>query len=298
MALKDVHDKLDEIPEQYQDLYTEKNGKFELTGIQGVKTQADVDRSQESLRKATNDKTTLREKLVIFGDGTVGADSPIEDWKKLHDETATKLDRIPELEAASKGKLDEAQIEEIVNRRVEGTIKSKLAPVERKLKDVTKERDVALEENTKFQAADKTRTIHDSLRKALMASKVLPDAQEDALLLGDRVFEIREDDGAVVTRDNIGITPGLDPTAWLTEIQEKRRHWWPESVGGGSKDSIAGRGGPGGANPWNGEEGRWNMTKQGAFVRQHGKERADAMAKAAGTTVGGPRPKPKTAATA
>ena len=282
MALKDVHDNLDDIPAEFQSLYTEKGGKYELTGIVGIKTSADVERVQLSLNKERADHKDTKSKLATWADMD-------------HAEVLKTLDRIPELEAASKGKLDEAQIEEIVTRRVDGTIKSKLAPVERKLKDVIKERDTALEENTGFRSADKTRRVHDKVRTALTASKVLPDAHEDALLLADHVFEIRDDDGAIVTKSNItNLSPGLDPAGWLTEIQEKRGHWWPASVGGGSRGSTAGVGGPGGANPWSAEN--WNMTKQGAFLREHGTERAGAMAKAAGTVVGGQKPTPKKAA--
>ncbi len=281
MVLKDTHDKLDEIPEQFQELYTEKNGKYELTGIQGVKTQGDVDRVQESLRKSTNDQKELKVKLKVWD----GMD---------HADVMTKLDRIPELEAASKGKLDEAAIEEIVNRRVEGTLRSKLAAPERKVKEQAVKITELTEENTKFRAADKTRAIHDKVRKALVASKVLPDAHEDALLRADRVFERREDDGAIVTRDAVGVTPGLDPAGWLDEIQERCRHWWPESVGGGSRGSVAGVGGPGGKNPWLADN--WNITDQGRVLREHGSERAEAMAKAAGSSVGATRPAPKRAA--
>ena len=45
MALQATHDKLDDIPEAYRDLYTERDGKYELTGIAGIKTAADVELS-------------------------------------------------------------------------------------------------------------------------------------------------------------------------------------------------------------------------------------------------------------
>lgn len=283
MVLKDTHDKLDEIPEQFQELYTDKGGKFELTGIQGVKTQGDVDRVTESLRRQTDLHKETKAKLAVWADLD-------------HDEITAKLDRLPELEAAAKGKLDEAEIEAIVTRRVDGTLKSKLAPGERKNKELEKANAELTEANAKFVAADRTRKVHDVVREALVASKVLPDAHEDALLLADRVFEIREDDGKVTTRDNIGITPGLDAAGWLTEIQDRRRHWWPDSVGGGSRGSGPGVGGPGGKNPWSFEN--WNMTDQGRYIREHGSERSEVLAKAAGTTVGGRKPLQKRPASA
>ncbi len=38
MALQAVHDKIEDIPKQYRDLYTEKSGEYELTRIVGVNT--------------------------------------------------------------------------------------------------------------------------------------------------------------------------------------------------------------------------------------------------------------------
>lgn len=280
MALKDTHEKLEDIPEQFQELYIEKNGKWELTGIQGVKTQGDVDRINTSLTKERSDHKETKAKLAIWGDLD-------------HGEVTSKLDSLPELEAAAKGKLDDAQIEEAVVRRVDGTIKSRLAGPERKIKELEKINGKLTEENTKFVAENRTRTIHDHVRTAMVGSKMILEAHEDALLLADRVFEISEE-GKVVTRDSVGVTPGLDAAGWLTEMQDKRRHWWPESVGGGSKGSGAGVVGVGGKNPWSFEN--WNMTEQGRLYKAHGQERCEQLARAAGTTFGGKQPLQKKAA--
>ena len=277
MGLKTVYDSLEDIPEAYQDLFTEKGGKFELTGVDGIKTSADTERLQMSLGKEREAHKATKAKLQV--------------WGELNPEDVhTKLDRLPELEALAKGKLDDTQIEEIVTRRVEGTLRSKLSPLERQLKQLEKEREELAQQNQQFAQADRTRRIHDNVRKALVESKVVNTAQEDALLLADRVFEIREDDGAIVTRDSVGVTPGLDPAAWLSEIQDRRPHWWPDSVGGGAQGSIGG-GGRGVKNPWSAEY--WNLTRQGQFLREHGDDRAAAMAKAAGTTLGGGKPAAK-----
>lgn len=275
MALKDIHDKVDEIPEEFRSLYTEKGGKWELTGISGVKTSADVARLQEGLTKERNEHKATKDKLAAWGD-------------LKPEEVTAKLDLIPELEAAAKGKLDDAKVEEIVARRVEGTIKSKLAPVERENARLKAEAAEAKALAELLQGEKKQRKVHDSVRAALVASKAIPEAHEDALLLADRVFEVAED-GRTVTRDNVGVTPGLEPSAWIAEMQEKRPHWWPGSSGGGAGGS--GRGGGGGAgagNPWS--AAGWNMTAQGAYLRTNGRAAAEQMAKAAGTTIGGPRP--------
>jgi hypothetical protein len=61
-------------------------------------------------------------------------------------------------------------------------------------------------------------------------------------------------------------------------------------VGGGSGGSQNNFG-TGGTNPWSLDG--WNMTKQGQYVRENGVEKAEQMAKSAGTTLGGPKPMPK-----
>lgn len=280
MSLQAIHDNIDDIPEVYRDLYTEKAGKFELTGISGVKTQADFDRVYSSLTKEKNDHAAAKQAL--------------EPWSALGDleELQTKLDRIPELEAAAEGKLDDAAIDEIVNRRLEGTLKSREAPLQRQISQLTKDNTTLAEENAAFKAADVKRSIHDSVRKELTDQKVIPEAHEDALFLAERVFEVREDDGAIVTRDGVGVTPGVEAGVWLQDMQEKRPHWWPASQGGGAQGGgRAGAGMQGASNPWSSEG--WNVTKQMEVARTKGRDYASQMAVAAGTTLTGGRPKNK-----
>lgn len=278
--LKTIYDAKDDIPEAVEDfrgLFTEKGGKFELTGISGIATPANVSRLEASLKKEREEHKGTKDKLGVWGE-------------LVHEDVTKSLDRIPELEAAADGKLDDSKIEELANKRAEGVLKTKLSPLERDIKRLTKERDDLLEENTGFKAGNTRRTIHDSTRKALVAAKVIPEAHDDALMLAERIMEITEE-GAVVTRDNVGVPPGLDPGSWLTEIQDKRPHWWPGSVGAGARGSGGGGGGFTGKNPWLHES--WNMTEQGKYLKEHGTEKAGRLAAAAGTTVGGTKPGPK-----
>ncbi len=272
MALKDTYDSLDDIDEPFRELYSERDGKFELTGITGIKTTADVTRVQASLTKERSDHKATKVKLGLWGELD-------------HADVMTKLDSISELEAAANGKLDQAQIDEIVERRM----KTKMAPHDRELSLARETIETQGGEITGFKSANSNRKITDALRKVLTKAQVLPGAMEDAMLYVG-VFEIREDDGAVVTRENAGVTPGLDPGSWYAEIQDSKRHWLGESKGGGSRGSRGG-GGVGGANPFADET--WNFTKQSLYVKEHGMEKAELRAKAAGTTVGGPRPKSK-----
>lgn len=87
MALKAILDSIDDLPEDVKKEYVEKNGKFELQ-VEGMKTQADVERLQGALTKERNDHKAVRDRLGLLGD------------RKIEDVLAT-LDRVPELEAAA-----------------------------------------------------------------------------------------------------------------------------------------------------------------------------------------------------
>lgn len=257
--------------------------------------------------KEMTDPTSKKTVFVLDIDGTI---DPLPGVKALKDESArrrientnlkgqmdkfkvlgdkdpaeilTLLDRIPELEAAAEGKLDEAKI----NGIVEGRLKSKLGPLERErdqLRTQLGEKDKVIEGYT---AKERARLIGGALSKAARELKAVDSALEDIELYGDRIFEVTEE-GNVVTKDGVGVTPGLSAKDWLTDMQSKRPHWWGPSTGGGAG---GGRGGPaGGVNPWKAET--WNVTEQGNIVRTD-RARADKLAAAAGTKVGGLKPKP------
>lgn len=265
--LKYKYDDVNDIPEDYRSLYSVSNGVFILTGVSGVKTQDDIDRLQESLRKEREDHKHTKEHLRSYN--VIGDPNEIQQ----------KLDRIQELEAASADKLDENKLNEIV----EGRIKSRTAPLERDLMKLTEERDSLKNSVIEFETQNKRRMIHDELRKASMTAKVRDTALDDVMLY-DSVFTIDESTGRVITKDNVGVTPGIDASVWLTEIKNSKPHWWPESHGVGARGGDAG----GGANnPFSADN--WNMTEQGRIVRDD-PAKADQLARAAGTTVGGAKP--------
>lgn len=272
MAIKALVDKLDDVPEQYRDLYTEKNGKFELTGVEGMKTQADIDRVQAGLAKERTEHKATKTALSAWGD-------------RKADEVIAILDRVPELEAAAAGKLDENKI----NTMVESRVGSKLAPVQRQVATLTAnlaEKDAII---AGYQTKERTRSIHDGVRDAISKTKGFQaSAAEDALMLAERMFEVNED-GKVVTKDGVGVTPGVDAVVWLTDMQQKRPHWWGPTEGGGAGGSGNGNR-EGGDNPFT--AANWNMTKQGEILRAN-PTRAEQLARAAGTTVGGPKPAAK-----
>lgn len=268
-ALQAIVDNLDGIPDALHGEYVQKGDKFELQ-VTGMRTEADVARVQTALQKERTDHGALKQRVSLLGERKIEDILPI-------------LDRVPELEAAAAGKLDEVKLNEIVESR----LKVRLAPVERErdtLKTQMAEKDNLLGDYSKKEL---TRQIHDDVRKAATAAKVLPEAIEDALALADRVFEVTEE-GRVVTKDKVGFTPGIDPTVWFTDLQTKRPHWWGASAGGGAGGNRGGV--DGNNNPWSADG--WNMTEQAKIVTEN-PTRADQLAKTAGTSVGGTRPRKK-----
>lgn len=269
MALKAILDSLEGVPEALHGEYVEKNGKYELQ-VEGMKTEGDVARVQEALRKEKNDFKAYKDRYGVLGD-------------RKPDEILTQLDRIAELEAAAEGKLDDEKI----NKIVEGRVKQQIAPIVRErdqYKTQLGEKDQLIEG---FTTKERTRTIHDAVRKAATGAKVLPEALDDALMLAERTFELTED-GKVVTKDGVGVTPGLGPDVWFTDLQKTRPHWWGQSSGGGAGGNRGGVGGE--KNPWSAEN--WNMTEQGKILVAD-RSKAEQLAKAAGTSIGGKRPEPK-----
>ena len=278
MVLKTTYDSKDDIPEAHLELFTERSGKWELTGVEGIKTVADIDRMAVGLTKEREAHKKTKEKLEAFGEL-----DPLQAQKDTDAivELKTKLEAAEA--AAGDGKPDEAVIDKLVEARVATVVK----PLQRDLEKANKLNVENGDTITAFQLKDTNRSITDAVRKAAIESKMVPSAIEDALMLSERQFELTED-GSVLTRDNVGVTPGIDATVWVTEMQEKRAHWWPTSQGGGAGGG-SGNGGGMGDNPFSFKS--WNMTKQGESVRSN-PEQAARLAQSAGTTVGGPKPQP------
>ena len=269
MALKAIIESIEGLPEEIRKEYVERNGRYELQ-VEGMRTQGDIDRLQSALSKEREDHKKIRERVSILGDRNI-------------DDVIVQLDRIPELEAAAAGKIDDEKINQIVDNRV----RTKLAPIERErdtLRSQLGEKDKVIET---FSVKERTRMIHDSVRSAATKAKILPEALDDALMLAERVFEVSED-GKVVAKENVGVTPGIDPALWFSDLQSRRPHWWGQTTGGGAGGNRGGGGA--GANPWSAEN--WNMTEQGRIHREN-PTRARQLAEAAGTTIGGQKPKAK-----
>lgn len=271
MAFKMELDSLDGLPEEVAKEYVEKDGKFVIQ-VEGMKTQEDVNRVQTSLNAERTAHNALKDKIkTTFGD------------EKFEDIRAT-LDKVPELEAAAAGNLDETKIATIV----EGRLKAKTAPLERELGNVKAENTTLKEQVKQYEGKEKGRTIADQIRTEAQKAKMLDGAIEDAVFLGSSVMEL-QDDGVAVVKASTSFTEGLSAKDFVAQLQEKKPHWWGGSQGGGAGGNR-GNGPSASNNPFSHEH--WNLTEQGKLV-QSDRSRAETLAKAAGTTIGGKRPAPK-----
>lgn len=283
VKLKTIYDKEEEIPEGYTDLYIERNGKFEISGIEGVKTQADIDRVSEALRKEKTDHKASKELLAKWGDLNP-------------DEVPAALEELNEVKAqlatvTKDGKIDEGAMQE----RIDAAVTRAVGPLQRDKTSLEKQLDVqkkaTADKDTEIgnlQGSIKKGKLEGVLRDTAIAAKIIPHAIDDAVMVGLTMFEQLED-GRIVTKDGCGVTPGLEPKEWAKDMQERRPHWWPPSQGGGSR----GGGGPTGrdaGNPWS--NAGWNITEQGRYIVKHGAEKAAEAAKSVGSRIGATKPTP------
>jgi hypothetical protein len=279
--LKITYESGDDVPEAFKSLYTEKDGKFHLTGVEGMKTDGDVAKLTGALNKERSDHKKLRDS--IRGALGIAQTDPLPNFEEIR----TKLDSVDELQAqveAAGDPKNAKKIEELVDAKV----KAKLAPVEKELN--TAREQLGLKDKTigELTTEKRTRKVQDTVREHAAKLKLLPEAMDDAFMYAQHLFE-EDDSGALVMKEGTGFTQGTDVNFWLTEMQSKKPHWWPASEGGGA-------GGKGGGkvdttpNPFSHEN--WNMTLQGQMINTD-RVKAERMAAAAGTKIGGPKPAPK-----
>lgn len=258
MKLKVKYSSKDEIPDGAEVFYTERDGAWHLDA-EGVKTEDDFARVETAMRRAKEERNALRERVkAAFGDDDL-------------DDVAEQLRALKGKKPSDKPAPGGDDIEARVARAVEAA----LAPVKREL---ATEREARTGAETRLQEAQ----IADEVRKAAAAANVRPEALDDVVLRASGAFQVVE--GKVVTAgddDSAYRAPG----DWIADVLKDRPHYLAASVGGGATGGA--RGGSVGGNPWSAKG--WSLTAQGAYVKEHGQEKAAEMAKAAGVKLGATR---------
>ncbi len=281
MALELMYEKKEEVPEAHAELYTEVEGKWQLTGINGLVTKADVDKLNTALGKERTDHKATKAKVAIWAE---------MDKAKVDEDLAELTELRAAAEAGEGGKDAKEKFEAGVKAAAEARVTAAKVTSDRRILDLETAATEKDEKIVGFEKANTIRTIGDAVSAAATASKVIATAIPDVMMYAERQFEINEE-GLVLTRDQVGVTPGIAPDIWLSEMQEKRPHWWPVSTGGGAG---GGAGGAGFAkNPWSKEY--WNLTDQGKAIRED-RAKAERMAASAGSAIGGKIPEARKAA--
>ena len=268
MAIKAILADIGEVDEKYRDLYTQKGDKWELTGVEGIKTQADIDRLNGSLTKERTDHAKTKADLKVATDkvasfGDLDPDDVTAKLEKL--ETYETGNKVPEL-----AKNFETTVANRVAQVLEAKVKSETNKLQRQLDEANQKLGVATQQVGEFQTRENTRTVHDAIRAEAVKEKVLPEAIPDLLLVAGQ--ELKLTDGKVLTED------GRDPTQVIQDYKQKRPYFWPAAKGAGAGGSGQG-GDMSGENPFK-REG-WNQTKIAQLV-QKDPAKAARMAEAAG----------------
>ncbi len=264
MALKMLLANLDDLDTSLHPLYKEVNGEFVLD-VEDAKPIGEFNKVHQALTKERNDHKNTKTQLLAF-DGL------------KPNEIKASLERLAELEL-TEGKVDDTK----VNTLVETRIKSRTAPLERQLTDLSQQLQEAHGKIENYAKKEIRSKIDSEVIKAAKAAGVQTYALDDALLLGSTIFKLDES-GNVAVGENTSFTEGLAPKDWIAEVQKTRPHWFGETQGGGSTGSKTTRVG---SNPFSKDS--WNVTEQGKLVATDF-ARAEKLAKAAGVSIGDTEP--------
>lgn len=268
MKLKAIYETEEEIPAGFEALYEERDGRWELTGVEGVKTDADVTRLQAALKKEREAHKAVRTRLSAFGERTPESVEELED-------------QIAELQAGGGGK--GTPTDEQIEQRVAARVARERRELEKQLKAAQDEAALLRTEHTELSARDFRRSLRDELTESTTGDKgvpIRPEALSDAELLAERLFE-RNEEGKFVTREGAGVEAGQTVREWLSDIVagNRRPHWVRESQGAGAGGNKK----PGtnsGINPF--DDKNWNATEASLLVSKN-PQLAIKLAKAAGT---------------
>lgn len=270
--LKTTYDSKDDIPNGYEGLYSERDGKFELSEVEGVKTQGDFDRFETAMKKRLTDATDALKQARDSGLTRDGVRSLFEDvaQKFFGDGKGSNGGD------GGNGGGDDSRLHDLERR---------VTAADEQIKTLTKERD-------EYRNQSNATTLDTQLTRGALAAGVEQNAVAMLTQISMRDFELNADGKAVVKLEPSvsGVTPDSSPEEYFKNLsqQDEFRRFWPASKGGGADGSGGGGGGNLGAdNPFS--KAGWNKTKQGIMYRDE-PEKAKRLMEAAGVNIGSTKP--------
>ena len=299
MTLEYELDSLDGVDESLKEHYAELKKDDDTVSYvlqldeDTFKTTEDIDRIQSALQKERANHKETKSELRKFGaldpEGIQDKLRKLNDFGDIDPEgLQDKLDKFEEMSVMfdDNGNLKDEKTEELINARAEARIAKAEREVTKLQTQVKELSDTLGTKNTEIAGLkqDNTqRTIRSTIGEAIDSSDgFLPAAKKDALLIGESLFTLDED-GDIVAKDTSGINAGVTPSEWLKSVKSDRPYWWGDSKGGGTRPGAPGNNPIDGDNPWSKE--LWNFTQQ-AMMQKEDPEKAERMAKAAGSRIG------------
>ena len=272
MTLKASYESKDEIPTEFAALFTEKDGVWLLTEVEGIKTQGDFDRFEAAMKKR------LADQAAKFTNGSSGLSK--DELRELFLEAAKELGvgggNGTGGGTGSAGGGGDGKLHDLERR---------MSALETENKKLTGERDAARTE------ADGVK-LTTQLERAALKAGAEPKALDMLVRLTRDDFELDSKGQAVVKLEPSvsGVTPNASPADYFKAIQtdEAFTRFWPSSSGGGAGGSGGGGGGSlGKENPFS--KAGWNLTKQSQLIRSNRPE-AERLAQIAGVKFGAVAP--------
>lgn len=265
--LKAIYESSEEIPEGYADLYVERDGKFELAEVEGIKTTADIERLDKALKAERAEHAKTKTRVKAFGAYT----------PEQIEEMTTQLEEMKaQLEAG--GKPDAAALDKLV----EAKLPAHLKPLQRKIEELQAEREALATENQGLKGDKIRRGLRDLVTLTLGTKKMQSvdrRAEPDIELWAERVLTLDED-GKFVTKEGVGLTPGMSLEEALIEVQASgvRPLWFKGNTPAGAQDGGDKKVVSGGDNPFDAKT--WSSTKAASIVKANPGE-AKRLARAA-----------------
>lgn len=268
MALKALLESLDNVPEEHQSLYIEKDlpkvGKRFILDIEGdsIRQHPSVSALSNAFERQKQEKTTLQNEVTTLKERFEGLPEDFD--ASAYETLRTKA------EGTAGNKDLEAQLE-----TARAAVRDKLTKDHEKVLKAKDDRLALLEKDL-----NKTK-IDDGLNQALLeagvAKEFLPAAR--ALLKERGIAQLKEEDGTftAVAKTDLGDV-SLKEFAHQWVQSDEGKIYVPKAAGGdangsGSKKAV-------GTNPFDKKAGTWNLTEQSKLLQENpvkAKQLADAV---------------------
>lgn len=279
-----VAETLENIPEHFRPWYVEADdGKSFRFLIDGVAPREKFEEFRQNNTDLHKRLAEMERQLTVFKTVSDDPDKLRQDYDRL-----LKLEqRFKDKELIEKEGFDKA-VEQRTSE-MKSASEAQVRALAESLNKTIAERDSAIQENERI-------IIHRAITDAALASGVVPAAIPDILdraardgwVLNDKKDPVMMRNGAPVFGEN-GVDP-LNPKEWASRGLRDSAPWFFNQASGTGATGSTTPGGP--PNPWTRDN--WNLTKQSEYIQKEGAAKAEAMARAAGSTVNAVHP-PKAA---